>query len=319
MLKTFSIDDIREAQVLYGPRDMNLKRIREHCQVKIAARAGVLRIEGTKEEVEQATKILGRLQQSFRRFGHLRDTDIEGAFGNDTQEEGGPVHADGSPRIHLMGHHAPKTKGQWRYFEMMEENDVTFSIGPAGTGKTFLAVLKAIEYLKAGRVRKIVLTRPVVEAGERLGFLPGDIDKKVNPYLRPLYDALGIVLDRVALKKYSDLDIIEIAPLAYMRGRTHSEAFVILDEGQNTTTSQMKMFLTRLGPGSKIVVTGDVTQIDLPPEMKSGLVDAIEILEGVPNIAVSRLGKEDIVRHKIVADIIAAYESRSLHTRRGEH
>ncbi len=209
----------------------------------------------------------------------------------------------------------PKSEGQAHYFQTIDQNDIVFAIGPAGTGKTFLAVAKAVEALKAGKVRRLVLVRPAVEAGERLGFLPGDIEAKVNPYLRPIYDALNFHLEFGQLRRLIDNDVIEIAPLAYMRGRTLDESFIILDEAQNTTGEQMKMFLTRMGQGSKTLVTGDITQIDLPPHKTSGLIEAQSVLKGIVGIGFVTLTQEDIVRHPLVQKIVHAYERRGPKTR----
>ena len=205
-------------------------------------------------------------------------------------------------------HVRPRTDGQARYVRAMQENDLTFSIGPAGTGKTFLAVGMAVNLLRQGQVKRIVLVRPAVEAGERLGFLPGDIVAKVNPYLRPLFDALNDMMVPDQVKRYMENDIIEIVPLAYMRGRTLNQAVIILDEGQNTTIPQMKMFLTRMGNGSKIIVTGDITQVDLPRQMRSGLIDAVHRLRDLDQIAIIYLNESDIVRHPLVQKIVRAYE-----------
>jgi phosphate starvation-inducible PhoH-like protein len=205
-------------------------------------------------------------------------------------------------------HVRPRTDGQARYVRAMQDNDLTFSIGPAGTGKTFLAVGMAVNLLRQAEVKRIVLVRPAVEAGERLGYLPGDIVAKVNPYLRPLFDALNDMLEPEQVKRYMENDIIEIVPLAYMRGRTLNQAVIILDEGQNTTVPQMKMFLTRMGNGSKIIVTGDVTQVDLPRQTRSGLIDAVQRLRDVERIAVIYLDERDIVRHPLVQQIVRAYE-----------
>jgi phosphate starvation-inducible PhoH-like protein len=201
-----------------------------------------------------------------------------------------------------------KSEGQLKYLEDIDRNDIVFAIGPAGTGKTFLAVSKAVQALKEGRVRRIVLVRPAVEAGEKLGFLPGDIQAKVNPYLRPIYDSLNTFLEFGQLKRMIDADVVEICPLAYMRGRTLDEAFIILDEAQNTTSEQMKMFLTRMGTKSKIVVTGDITQIDLNPGKPSGLIEVKDLLRGIPGLAFAYLSKADIVRHPLVQKIVDAYE-----------
>ena len=221
--------------------------------------------------------------------------------------QGGAGHPGGRQTPLPDGVH-PRTKGQDAYVAAMQQNAITFAIGPAGTGKTFLAAAHAVAELKRGNFRKLVLCRPAVEAGERLGFLPGDIEAKVNPYLRPLYDALFALLDGPQVRRYIDHDVIEIAPLAYMRGRTLERAFVILDEAQNTTPKQMQMFLTRMGLHSRIVVTGDVTQVDLPPGHQSGLIEAARILDGVEGIGIVRMSRGDIVRHPVVQRVVDAYE-----------
>jgi phosphate starvation-inducible PhoH-like protein len=210
----------------------------------------------------------------------------------------------------------PRTDGQGRYVQALRENDVTICAGPAGTGKTFLAVGMAVTLLRQGAVKKIVLVRPAVEAGERLGFLPGDLVAKINPYLRPLLDALNDLIEYEQVKKYMENEVIEIVPLAYMRGRTLNNAVIILDEGQNATVSQMKMFLTRMGLNSKIIVTGDLTQIDLPPTLKSGLIDAVQRLKGIPRLAIVHLDEKDIVRHALVQQIVKAYEEDGTKRRR---
>jgi len=212
----------------------------------------------------------------------------------------------------------PRTPGQSRYMSAMRENDLVFAIGPAGTGKTYLAVAVAVTLLRQGAIKKIVLVRPAVEAGEKLGFLPGDIAAKINPYLRPLLDALNDMMEPEQAKRYMENDIIEIAPLAFMRGRTLNQAVIILDEGQNTTIPQMQMFLTRMGHGSKIIVTGDVTQVDLPRPTRSGLIDAVRRLEKIDRIAIIHLSEADIVRHPLVQAIVKAYEEDKPRKRRSE-
>jgi phosphate starvation-inducible PhoH-like protein len=213
--------------------------------------------------------------------------------------------------IHAARKVTPRTQGQARYIQSIRDHDITFAVGPAGTGKTYLAVAVAVEALKHHQIRKIVLVRPAVEAGESLGFLPGDLHAKINPYLRPLLDALIEMIDYDQMKRYMEQDVIEVVPLAYMRGRTLNEAFIILDEAQNTTIAQMKMFLTRMGQGSKIVISGDTTQIDLPRPSASGLIDALGRLRDIPGVNIVQLHKTDIVRHRLVQDIVRAYEEDS--------
>jgi phosphate starvation-inducible PhoH-like protein len=215
---------------------------------------------------------------------------------------GGAIDVQAARRI------APKTQGQARYIQSIRDHDITFAIGPAGTGKTYLAVAVAVETLKRHQIRKIVLVRPAVEAGESLGFLPGDLAAKINPYLRPLLDALREMIDYDQMKRYMEQEVIEVVPLAYMRGRTLNDAFIILDEAQNTTIAQMKMFLTRMGQGSKMVISGDTTQIDLPRASASGLIDAVARLRDIPGVNIVQMGKGDIVRHRLVQDIVRAYE-----------
>jgi len=231
---------------------------------------------------------------------------IDDAHDKDIRQKTVALFANGGPR--LPAHVRPKSKGQGHYLKSISNNEITFGIGPAGTGKTFLAVAMAISALKEGLYRRLVLARPAVEAGEKLGFLPGDFQAKVNPYLRPLYDAIESFMEPDKIKKYLASDVIEIVPLAYMRGRTLDRSFIILDEAQNTTAKQMKMFLTRMGNGSKIVITGDITQIDLPGNMGSGLVEVLNILKGIKGIGMVYMGEKDIFRHPMVQRIVHAYE-----------
>jgi phosphate starvation-inducible PhoH-like protein len=308
MERTIPVEGRDEIARLFGTYDRNLKEIKKATGVNVIVRNGELRVRGTRAAVDRACAAL------------LKMRDME----NPTPED---VAALLEPReltrVPAPGRAAmpgavfrpqvavdAKSEGQKRYLEDIDQNDIVFAIGPAGTGKTFLAVAKAVEALKAGKVRRIVLVRPAVEAGERLGFLPGDIEAKVNPYLRPIYDSLNTFLEFGQLKRLIDADVVEICPLAFMRGRTLDEAFIILDEAQNTTGDQMKMFLTRMGRSSKIVVTGDITQIDLSPGKPSGLIEVRELLKGVPGIAFAYLSKADIVRHPLVQRIVDAYEKR---------
>lgn len=301
---------------MFGVQERNLRRVRDAFEVEIVARDSYLRVEGTEEAVGLATQALEAMQKLARDGTILTADDVEGAIGRATAPSAG----DSPGLVEVMRGRSvvPKTPGQKRYVEMIKRFDVVFCIGPAGTGKTYLAVAMAMSALKKQLVQRIVLARPAVEAGERLGFLPGDIHAKVNPYLRPLYDALSEMMASSQMRKYMENDLIEIVPLAYMRGRTLDDAFIILDEAQNCTIKQMKTFLTRMGQRSKIVVTGDVTQIDLASDDQSGLVDAKRTLADVPSIAFVGLGMADILRHRLVQEIVNAYDGRASRGERPE-
>jgi len=309
---TLSIANPDELLVLFGPRDQHLRKLRRLFDVSITQRDGRIRVSGESEAVQRATRTLEKLQRLSRKKGELNAGDIDVVA---SQE--GAVIEGASPKLHLAGEidiqHAgrkikPRTAGQGKYVETIRAHDLTLATGPAGCGKTYLAVATAVEALKADQVRKIVLVRPAVEAGESLGFLPGDLRAKLNPYLRPLMDALGEMVDYNQARNLMEQDVIEVIPLAYMRGRTLSDAFIILDEAQNTTVAQMKMFLTRMGERSKMVVSGDVTQQDLPRGVTSGLNDAVRRLGSMKEIGVVRLQATDIVRHRLVQRIVEAYE-----------
>ncbi|MFH1227918.1 MAG: PhoH family protein [Planctomycetota bacterium] len=300
---------------IFGPYDSHLKLIRDECGVGVAVHDRDIKIIGADRDVAQASNILYKLISSSRPVNDAMVADlINKAKGRDeTPEQKASSSSVGAAKITIQ----PKTEGQARYLEAMQNNEIVFSIGPAGTGKTYLAVAQALTVFKQNGVRKIILCRPAVEAGERLGFLPGDYQEKVNPYLRPLYDALGSFIEYQQLRRLIDNNIIEVIPLAYMRGRSLNNAFIILDEAQNTTSDQMKMFLTRMGNGSRIVVTGDITQIDLPPGKVSGLVEVQAVLGDTKGVAFPYLTKADIVRHPLVQDIVDAYESRrSIHKKK---
>lgn len=306
------IDDINQFQALIGNNDENLKAIEAHFNVVIHARGQEIAVKGEKiEHVEKAELVLKNLLKVIELGNTITLKDVEAAI----------KMADNNTIHHLLDLYdeeitkdaygktiRAKTMGQRIYINAMKRNDLVFGIGPAGTGKTFLAVVYAAKQLRKGSVKRIVLTRPAVEAGESLGFLPGDLKEKVDPYLRPLYDGLNTVLGREQTQRLIERGVIEIAPLAYMRGRTLDDAFVILDEAQNTTHAQMKMFLTRLGFGSKMVVTGDQTQIDLPKGVKSGLKEAVKKLSGVSGISIMKMDQSDVVRHPLVSKIINRYE-----------
>ena len=295
---------------LLGERDELLRRIEAAFPVSILVRGNEITVSGDAQATAQAAKLFEELVVLVER-GHALDRDgVDRAIGM-IESNQRPTDVLSTEVVKGRKSVRPKTAGQKRYVDAVRDNTITFAIGPAGTGKSYLAVALAVQALQSKRVSRIILTRPAVEAGERLGFLPGDMMAKVDPYLRPLYDALFDMLDPEAVTRLMEKGIIEVAPLAYMRGRTLNDSFIILDEAQNTTAEQMKMFLTRLGFGSKIVVTGDVTQIDLPEGRgRSGLKVVREILEGVNDLSFVDLGSGDVVRHRIVQDIVNAYAAQ---------
>jgi phosphate starvation-inducible PhoH-like protein len=303
---TVPLHSEEEERALMGPRDAYARAVRNRFGVNIQVRKGRLFVEGDEEDVSDAVHVMRALLARLRDQGELDEGAVNEVLENGGAGPGQP-RQDGSP---LPAGVEPRSSGQKRYVNAIDKHTITFSIGPAGTGKTFLAAALAVAALRRGTFRKLVLVRPAVEAGEHLGFLPGDLIAKVNPYLRPLYDSLSAHLEPGKLKFFIDSDVIEIAPLAYMRGRTLDEAFIILDEAQNTTPGQMKMFLTRMGQGSKVVVTGDDSQVDLPDNQRSGLDDAENLLSNVSDIAIVRLEQKDIVRHPLVHKIVKAYEQR---------
>jgi phosphate starvation-inducible PhoH-like protein len=305
---TVPLHSPEEERALLGPRDAHARAVRNRFGVALDVRRGRVHIEGDEEDVSDAVRAVRALLALLREEGRLDEEDvarlIEDGAGPAPDDEPGRRPEPMPPGV------AWRTAGQERYVRAMEKSAITFAIGPAGTGKTYLAAACAVAALRRGHYRKLVLVRPAVEAGEHLGFLPGDFVAKVNPYLRPLYDALSAHLEPGKLKFFMDSDVIEIAPLAYMRGRTLDEAFIILDEAQNTTPGQMQMFLTRMGRSSRVVVTGDATQVDLPGHQRSGLIDAEQLLRNVKGIEVVHLDRKDIVRHPLVQKIVAAYEQR---------
>ena len=298
-----------EARAVLGSHDHNLRLIRQTLGVEIVSRSGAVMIEGPDDDVQRAERALNEIQSRVRTYGRIRETEVENVLQAVSRgREQGPVEGERIRVFYRDRVISPRTQGQDEYVGAIRNNDIVFCVGPAGTGKTYLAVAMAVSAVREGLLRKIILVRPAVEAGEKLGFLPGTMQEKVNPYLRPLYDALNDMMEFGQVQKYIERDIIEVVPLAFMRGRTLNESFIILDEAQNTTIMQMKMFLTRLGVRSKAVVTGDVTQIDLPPGEVSGLIDAQRLLKDVPGIAFISLSKADIVRHRLVQEIVDAYE-----------
>jgi phosphate starvation-inducible PhoH-like protein len=299
-----------EGLKLFGPQDKHLKWIEAHTEAKILSRGEELQIQGEASEVEWLQSLFQFLLDLIRKGLPLHERDVTYAIDLAKKHQLDELHDLYTEEIATSFKGKPirvKTLGQRHYISAIRKQDIVFGIGPAGTGKTYLAVVMAVMALKKGQVKRIVLTRPAVEAGESLGFLPGDLQEKVDPYLRPLYDSLNDILGAENVMKYMERGTIEVAPLAYMRGRTLDDSFVILDEAQNTTKEQMKMFLTRLGFGSKMVITGDVTQVDLPRGKVSGLREADRILSGIPEIAFIRLTEQDVVRHSLVQKIINAY------------
>jgi phosphate starvation-inducible PhoH-like protein len=306
---SISVGDPESLVLILGTKDQHLKQIREAIPATFSVKDGNIFIHGEEQAVIHATTVLEELRTMLRRNLPVDPDQVQQVIRRTTSGEkiprSEPISVRGGKQIHA------RTRGQAEYLKTIRDNDLVFCTGPAGTGKTYLAVATAVEALRAHRVRKLVLVRPAVEAGESLGFLPGDLREKINPYLRPLLDSLGDMMDRDQVQRYMAEDVIEVVPLAYMRGRTLNSAFIIMDEAQNTTVAQMKMFLTRMGEGSKIVVSGDTTQVDLPPHTKSGLIDALSRLRDIEGFAKVHLTTEDIVRHRLVQDIVRAYEEGS--------
>ena len=308
-MREIQLENNDESSLLFGIHDKNLKMLRALYDVKIVARDGLLKLEGEKDQVKKLTGVINSLIKIIRTSGKLDEEDIQIVIEN--RKLGSDfAQSEQAIEVFLNGQLVrPKTEGQESYVKAIINNDLVFCIGPAGTGKTYLAVALALSIMKNGFLKKIVLARPAVEAGEKLGFLPGDIQAKVNPYLRPLYDALADMIEFGQVKKFMENDLIEILPLAFMRGRTLNDSFIILDEAQNCTVKQMKTFLTRLGVRTKVVVTGDITQVDLPSSEVSGLADVQDRLKDVPGIDFVYLTKKDIVRHRLVRYIVDAYET----------
>jgi phosphate starvation-inducible PhoH-like protein len=313
------VQSVEEARTLLGPLDSNARLIREAFGVSVLVRDGSLRLLGEPDQVQQVQHLLEDALHALRKGQRLSTQQVA-----DLLRGGGAVAAEGEVPTAgaatggaagkaVAGRMQPsrvkaRTEGQQRYLAAMEQHDVVFGVGPAGTGKTYLAVAQAIEAMKKGLVRRIVLVRPAVEAGEKLGFLPGDLQQKIDPYLRPMLDALQDLLDARTRTRWLESDVVEVCPLAYMRGRTLNRSFVILDEAQNTTVPQMLMFLTRLGEESRMVITGDPSQVDLPTNVRSGLQDALRKLGGVQGVGIVELTAKDVVRHPVVGRIVLAYE-----------
>ncbi|MER3482913.1 MAG: phosphate starvation-inducible protein PhoH [Meiothermus sp.] len=300
----------QETIAVLGHSDKHLKNLRKLLSAQLLVRGQEIQISGTPDEVRLAERVVRDLVTLVRQGAQIDGGTLEQVVLVAENGQSLPVETD-SPalgEVSLPGRLKPKTPGQRQYVETIASHDITFGIGPAGTGKTYLAVAMAVAFLKAKKVKRIVLTRPAVEAGERLGFLPGDLQAKIDPYLRPLYDAIFDMIDAERFDQYIQSGVIEVAPLAFMRGRTLNDAFIILDEAQNTTPEQMKMFLTRMGFNSRVVITGDITQIDLPKAQKSGLVESMRILKGIQGIAQQYFRESDVVRHPLIARIIKAYE-----------
>ncbi len=310
--KTVDTERIEQLVNLFGNFDENIKEIEKKYSVVITSHGSSVKVKGEPEDVMSAVKTIECLLTMINKGEQIGKQNVDYASslvadGEDKQIDG--LYSSDCVCITSSGKPVKaKTLGQRKYIDAIKNNTITIGVGPAGTGKTYLAVAQAVAAFRAKAVNRIILTRPAVEAGERLGFLPGDLQQKIDPYLRPLYDALFEMLGSENFQKYVERGDIEVAPLAYMRGRTLDDSFIILDEAQNTTSEQMKMFLTRLGFNSKAVVTGDITQIDLPDGKKSGLKDAVRILKGIDDIAICRLSDKDVVRHRLVQEIIKAYE-----------
>jgi phosphate starvation-inducible protein PhoH and related proteins len=302
---SIAVGNAEDLVLLLGTKDQHLRQIRGAIPAKIATRDGKVVVQGDEDAVIKATAVLEELRATIARQGPIDSAqvaEIIHRITGDGAPAAAPIDIRSGRKIR------PRTPGQTEYVEAIRKHDLVVCTGPAGTGKTYLAVATAVEALREQSIRRIVLVRPAVEAGESLGFLPGDLQAKINPYLRPLQDALRDMLDHEQVRRYMEDDVIEVVPLAYMRGRTLNNAFIIMDEAQNTTVSQMKMFLTRMGEGSKMVVSGDTSQVDLPSHAKSGLIDALHRLHGIDGFAAVRLTGSDIVRHRLVQDIVRAYE-----------
>ena len=316
--KTVSVQNTEQIWALFGNYDKNINTIQKHYNVAILSRGGDIKISGEPDNVNKAVDTIQTLLDMINRGETINEQTVRYVTSMVSEDTSANIKLkefssnDNGICITTSGKVVKaKTFGQKKYVDAIKNNTIVFGVGPAGTGKTYLAVALAVKSFKAHDVNRIILTRPAVEAGEKLGFLPGDLQDKVDPYLRPLYDGLSDMLGMESFQKFMEKGTIEVAPFAYMRGRTLENAFIILDEAQNTTPEQIKMFLTRLGNGSKMVITGDITQIDLPNKQKSGLIEALHVLKDVEDISIQKFSEKDVVRHKLVQDIIKAYEKYS--------
>jgi len=307
---TINLDQPDLRYALFGPGDAHLKMIRQVLNVQKSARQGVVTLTGEPENVSQAAAVLATLQERLKRNQPITTEVVSEALSSVSKEEK-PAETGDVITVYNGRTVKPRSAGQRRYIEAIRTHDLVFCVGPAGTGKTYLAVAMAVNMLKTGRAKRMILARPAVEAGEKLGFLPGDMQAKVNPYLRPLFDALHDMMDFDQSRRFMNNDIIEVIPLAFMRGRTLNDSVIILDEAQNTTPAQMLMFLTRMGHGSKMIITGDDSQIDLPESVPSGLIDAEKRLKGIKGLIFIRLDRRDIVRHRLVQNIVDAYGEKN--------
>ena len=309
--RTLHFDNARQLQSLYANDLQLLKRMEDSLGVKVTTREGWVKLEGEPEKIEKAERVFNQLEEAQKKGVPIQKHEFQYALNSVSESREDNLSDAVSMKITTSSRKPPivaRSAGQKSYLEAIDKHDIVFGIGPAGTGKTYLAVAMAVSALKKDQVSRIILTRPAVEAGEALGFLPGELEQKIAPYLRPLYDALRDMLEPEEIERSIARQTIEVAPLAYMRGRTLNNAFVILDEAQNTTTEQMFMLLTRIGPHSKCVITGDVTQIDLPANKRSGVVEALQALKNIPGISIVYLSERDVVRHELVRSIITAYQ-----------
>jgi len=309
--RTLHFENARQLQSLYANDLKLLKSLEDSLGVKVTTREGWVKLEGEPEKIDKAQRVFDQLEEAQKKGVPIQKHEFQYALNSVSESRGDNLTDAVSMKITTSPRKAPivaRSAGQRNYVEAIDKHDIVFGIGPAGTGKTYLAVAMAVSALKKDQVSRIILTRPAVEAGEALGFLPGELEQKIAPYLRPLYDALRDMLEPEEIERSIARQTIEVAPLAYMRGRTLNNAFVILDEAQNTTTEQMFMLLTRIGPSSKCVITGDVTQIDLPANKRSGVVEALQALKNVPGISIVYFNERDVVRHELVRSIITAYQ-----------